>query len=167
MTNGRPFNIVAVTNMDEAEALIIHQIVGNVLQAEEDVEVPARQLNPNQLDPIAAMTDDQFIGLFRVDKLLAQEIIDIVTPYMVQGQTYSSLEIKTKVFVTLLFYAHGSYQKNYWKKYLCGISQSSVSRCINEVTMTLNQDNIVSEWIRFPQNINELQDLRARFVMKI
>lgn len=37
-----------------------------------------------------------------------------------------------------------------------GISQSSVSRAISEVTETLNIPNVFNQWVRFPDNIQEL-----------
>lgn len=64
--------------------------------------------------------------------------------------------------MALLFYAHGSYQKVIGKTIFAGISQSSVSRSIMEVTSALNNENIIREWIQFPQNIDELQALRTR-----
>ncbi|KAJ8933071.1 hypothetical protein NQ314_014225 [Rhamnusium bicolor] len=82
--------------MDDQEILLIHQIFEDLIQAEKDAQAPKRQIYNNRIDPFVAMPDEQFIGLFGVDKVLAQEIIDMVTPYIEQGQTYSSLEIKTK-----------------------------------------------------------------------
>lgn len=57
-------------------------------------------------DPFAVFTDDQFIGLFRVDKVLAQDIIDMLRPYIQEGQTYWSIEIKTKVNIIEIYIEH-------------------------------------------------------------
>lgn len=80
--------------MDIEEVLIANQVIENLLEA--DAFQPARQIY-NAIDPFTTMNDHQFMSLFRVSKNLAEEIIDLVSPYMTQGHTYSSLEIKTKV----------------------------------------------------------------------
>lgn len=82
--------------MDEDEVMVINQIIGDLLQAEADADEAGRQMY-NAIDPFVTMSDVQFMSLFRVNKNLAQEIIDLVTPNMRQGQTYCSLQIKTKV----------------------------------------------------------------------
>lgn len=87
--------------MNEEEALIINQIFGDLQDAEADA--PPRQLY-NASDPFVNMKDAQFVGLFRVSKVLANEIITWLTPHMNQGQNYCSLEIKTKVTYKLVVF---------------------------------------------------------------
>jgi len=41
-----------------------------------------------------------------------------------------------------------------------GLSQPSVSRCISEVVTALNLPEIFNAWVKFPKNINELNDIR-------
>lgn len=60
------------------------------------------------------------------------------------------------------FFTHGSYQKITGKNVFAGISQSSVSRCIAEVTAALTNPHIFNDWVKFPENIRELQSLRTR-----
>ncbi|KAF5276385.1 hypothetical protein FQR65_LT16352 [Abscondita terminalis] len=84
-------------SMDEEEVLLINQIFDDLQQAEEDGQAPARQ-RYQRTDPFVTLADAQFIQLFRVDKDLARQIIISLTPYMDQGQTYSSLDIETKVW---------------------------------------------------------------------
>ncbi|KAH1028502.1 hypothetical protein HUJ05_001857, partial [Dendroctonus ponderosae] len=40
------------------------------------------------------------------------------------------------------------------------ISQPCVSRCITEVTDSLNQPNIFNDWVKFPETIQEMESLR-------
>ncbi|XP_050056224.1 putative nuclease HARBI1 [Aphis gossypii] len=44
-----------------------------------------------------------------------------------------------------------------------GLSQPSVSRCISEVVTALNLPEIFNAWVKFPKNINELNDIRNGF----
>lgn len=79
--------------MDEQEALVINQIVGDLLKAVKDVLAPVRQIY-QAVDPFDTMTDQQFIGLFRMNKAVAREIIDMRNPFIQQEQTYcNSLKV--------------------------------------------------------------------------
>lgn len=62
----------------------------------------------------------------------------------------------------LHFFAHGSYQTSVGHNLYLAISQSSVSRCINEVVNALNEANIMNQWIKFPRTLNELKYLRQQ-----
>lgn len=41
-----------------------------------------------------------------------------------------------------------------------GISQPSVSRCIEEVTDAINRPEAFTQWVRFPNNMQELYAVR-------
>ncbi|XP_028982370.1 putative nuclease HARBI1 [Diachasma alloeum] len=43
------------------------------------------------------------------------------------------------------------------------ISQPSVSRCIHEVIDILNQPDVFNEWVHFPRNLGELEEVRWDF----
>lgn len=64
--------------------------------------------------------------------------------------------------MALEFFGNGSYQTNVGYNVFCGVSQSSVSRCITEVTNALNEPAIFNSWIRFPRTQQELEDIRRR-----
>ncbi|KAJ8926225.1 hypothetical protein NQ314_021413 [Rhamnusium bicolor] len=76
----------------------------------------------------------------------------------------SALSIETKILTALHFYGHGTYQEGVGKNIFSGVSQASVSRSINEVTNALNSEEVKRRLIKFPQNINELQELRTRYL---
>lgn len=89
--------------MDEEEVLIINQVLGDLLEAEEDAGRPVRHIQ-NGINPFNSMNDEQFRRFFRVGKDLAQELITVVRPFVVQGQSYSALDLQTKVKGELLCY---------------------------------------------------------------
>lgn len=62
-----------------------------------------------------------------------------------------------QVLTALSFYATGSYQKPLGMSYLHGLSQSSVSKAILEVTTALNHPNVLRKYIKFPGNRQERQ----------
>lgn len=64
--------------------------------------------------------------------------------------------------IALHFYGHGTYQEGVGRHIFTGVSQASVSRCIEEVTHALNLDEIQDRFVHFPQNIEELRDIRTR-----
>lgn len=66
------------------------------------------------------------------------------------------------MLAALRFYASGSYQEVTGSNIYVGMSQSSVSRSIEEITNALNSDEIVNRWIQFPHNLEGLKNLRRR-----
>lgn len=67
--------------------------------------------------------------------------------------------------VALRFFASGSYQMDIGKNLFVAVSQSTVSRCIEEVTFALNEPVIFNEWVHFPRNFEELNALRLKYVI--
>lgn len=65
---------------DEEEILIINQIMQDLLAVGENAIVSARHIHIH----IESMTEQQ-LRIFRVSKILTQEIITLVTPFIVQG----------------------------------------------------------------------------------
>ncbi|KAH1003391.1 hypothetical protein HUJ04_003328, partial [Dendroctonus ponderosae] len=55
-----------------------------------------------------------------------------------------------------------SYQEITGSNIFTAISQPCVSRCITEVTDSLNQPNIFNDWVKFPETIQEMESLRRR-----
>ncbi|KAK4874373.1 hypothetical protein RN001_013733 [Aquatica leii] len=70
------------------------------------------------------------------------------------------------VLAALRFYASGSYQEITGSNSFVAISQSSMSRCIKEVTNALNRPEILGMTVRYPLTIEELEALRTSFYMK-
>lgn len=57
------------------------------------------------------------------------------------------------------FYANGACQTGVGKTIFTVVSQSSVSRAIEEVTNAIN--NVMDDFVKFPRNINELRELKV------
>ncbi|KAF0692584.1 putative nuclease HARBI1, partial [Aphis craccivora] len=65
------------------------------------------------------------------------------------------------VLVSLNFFAAGSYQLPMGNGIYSSISQSSVSRALNEVVKpNLNVPDIFHTWVKYPSNFQELRQLR-------
>lgn len=61
-----------------------------------------------------------------------------------------------KVLAVLSFYATGSYQTTTGKNFDFCVGQSTMSTYIDEITNALNEDEVVSRFIRFPETIEEI-----------
>ncbi|KAF5308325.1 hypothetical protein FQR65_LT18234 [Abscondita terminalis] len=109
--------------MEDDEILIIDQIINDVAEAEEDAEQPIRR-RFEHIDPFEALSNTQFISLFRMNKDLARVIINMLQPYIVQTHGATAIDLQTKVLVALLFYAHGSYQKITGRNIFSSLSQA-------------------------------------------
>lgn len=152
------------------------------LEDAEDNAVVRQNLNMDIGDPLNTMTNDQFRKTFRLSKELFEYLEDILRPYLRQGPHRTDISKRKKVIIImakylkylcfrvckfqiligLRFFASGSYQMDIGYNCYWGLSQSSVSRCIKEVVTALNQPNIFNEWVKFPRNIDELNDVRLR-----
>lgn len=78
----------------------------------------------------------------------------------------SALDITTQVVTALRFMASGSYQLDIGHNINSAISQSSVSRCIANVTKALNQPEILNQWIKCPSTLEEVKCVRDGFWQK-
>jgi len=62
----------------------------------------------------------------------------------------------------LRFFAAGSYQMDVGENRHASVSQSSVSRIIEEVTNALCNPAIFDRFVYFPKDFNELNSVRLR-----
>lgn len=72
-----------------------------------------------------------------------------------------------QILCALSFLANGNYQKIVGKNVDTYLSQSSASRSIRDVINALNNKNMISKYIRFPQNHNDRKMLKSRQVLKV
>lgn len=70
--------------------------------------------------------------------------------------------IMLKVLNALRVFASGSYKNCVGENMNMTISQPSVSRCIHNVTKILNLPEVFNNWVHFPRNLQELQQLRIK-----
>ncbi|KAI4455473.1 hypothetical protein MML48_9g00002311 [Holotrichia oblita] len=144
--------------MEEEDILIIQQILEDLNEAEEEQERPVRRFY-NREDAFE-ISDIQFIKLFRLNKPTTREVINIASEYINEPSRKSATSVTLKVLIALHFYGHGTYQTGVGKTIFTAVSQSTVSRAITEVTNALNE--VMAGFIHFPQNFNELRELRHR-----
>ncbi|XP_029346116.1 putative nuclease HARBI1 isoform X1 [Acyrthosiphon pisum] len=112
------------------------------------------------------LSDRQFIGTYRLNKILVRELLDILTPFMVSSVTNAGLSIQRKLLTALRFFASGSYQQDIGENRGSAVSQPSVSRCITEVVNAFNRPEILNKYIHFPSSLGELNDVRLGFYEK-
>ncbi|KAJ3640453.1 hypothetical protein Zmor_003747 [Zophobas morio] len=86
----------------------------------------------------------------------------MISEHMRQPRRPTGIPSHIKILATLHFYATGSYQLSAGQGYHFAISQSSMSRCINEVTNIVNQ-YLLHEWIVFPATENERNNFKREF----
>lgn len=81
--------------MDDIEEIALIQGIHNIEEAQLDAELPPLNYNRRQ-DPFL-LPDRQFRRIFRLTKELVENIIILVTPYMVQPRRNSALSPQLKV----------------------------------------------------------------------
>ena len=61
------------------------------------------------------------------------------------------------MLAVLSFFATGSYQTPTGRQFDIAIGQSTMSEYIEEIVSALNEDDILSHFIRFPSNVVEVE----------
>eukprot|EP00102_Acyrthosiphon_pisum_P019365 XP_016656575.1 PREDICTED: putative nuclease HARBI1 [Acyrthosiphon pisum] len=122
-----------------------------------------RKLNHKERFDAFLLPDDVFIKNYRLNKNLVRYVINILTPFLIEPTRKSALDIQTKVFIALNFFATGSYQRPVGNSHLTFVSQPSVSKAIDEVVKAMNQPEIFNYWVKFPSTYDELRQTREKF----
>ncbi|XP_063920898.1 putative nuclease HARBI1 [Zophobas morio] len=153
--------------LDPLDLALFNQVMDDLDDAEEQVERPLRELQiRHQVDPFEQLDENKFRKYFRVNKALARNIIETIRPFMQEASRSSAISIQHKVLTALRFFGFGSYQEITGTNKYVSLSQPSTSRAIKEVANALCQPQILNNWIHFPANREELQQLRLRFFQK-
>lgn len=111
------------------------------------------------------LSDERFIELYRVNKVLARHIIERLRPYIHNSQLNRGVKVEEKVLIALRFFATGSYQRCVGEHYNLNVSQTSVHRYIHEVTESIINE-FGEEYVKFPQTLEERRALKQKFMDK-
>ena len=107
--------------------------------------------------PLDYMSDHELISRYRLPRQCIIELIDTLTTDLKHPSLRSNaLPVSTQVLVSLQFYATGSMQRVTGD--IHGVSQPSVSRCVNAVSNALTHK--ASNYIKFPS-----QELHQRKII--
>lgn len=106
------------------------------------------------------LSDRKFVKLFRLNKGMADELINTIDPFMVTKNR--GLCADEKILGALRFFAAGSYQQDAGENINISLSQPSMSRSINEVINAVHSSNFFADNVKFHQNLNELNATRKK-----
>lgn len=113
-------------------------------------------------DPLS-VPENIFRGIFRLSRELAHQLIIIVSPHLREiTRPQIAIPEQLKILTCLHFLSQGDYQKSVAQDFLFPMSQSSVSRCITDVTSVIN--NQMNELIKFPTSEQELNNEKMLFI---
>ncbi|KAJ3641982.1 hypothetical protein Zmor_028450 [Zophobas morio] len=146
-----------MANLNE---FLIQNVIENVERGENQQRVRIEAVDPFDL------SDFRFIKLFRLRKEDVEDIEELIEPLLNQRQRLTGLTTRTKLLAALRFFAGGSYQLDVGGNYTVGLSQPSVSRAIHEIIDAFNTPFMLNRFIKFPQTIEELTNIRQRFFYK-
>ncbi|KAJ8914838.1 hypothetical protein NQ315_014851 [Exocentrus adspersus] len=119
----------------------------------------------NQARPLE-MSDNEFRANYRLSKEVFRDLCGELGPLLSTARRQTKISIECRVLTALSFYASGSYQKYIGMSFLHGVSQATVSKIVNEVTLALNDERILRQYIRFPQTRQERQAVIQGFSNK-
>lgn len=112
------------------------------------------------------LSETQFIAHYRVSKKIFKDLCSELTPLLPKKFRRTKVSIESKVLAALSFYATGSYQKPVGMTFLQEISQPSISKAVRDVTLALNDINILRKYIHFPRTQQERKLIVDRFFNK-
>ncbi|XP_005994811.1 putative nuclease HARBI1 [Latimeria chalumnae] len=109
------------------------------------------------------MADDQVVRLYRLNTEAIRDLCEVLKTDL-ESATFRShaLPVHVKVTAALNFYALGTFQTPAGDA--AGISQSSMSRCVSQVTAALVRR--ANGYIRFPTSRQQQQRVKQEFYLK-
>lgn len=115
------------------------------------------------------LSDSRFVELFRLNKELVRQLMDLITPHFPQQPLNrgrgSKVTLEIAVLATLRFYATGAYQRSLGQDFNFGISQASASKWIHKITEIIDH-HIANMFINFPNRRDERQLNKATFMQR-
>lgn len=111
------------------------------------------------------LPDRRFIELFRLNKDLAQQLINLIRPHLPARVRQRGITPENMVLATLRFYATGSYQRSVGQDFNLGLSQPSICQCIHKVTQIIDE-HLGNQFIKFPSTREDRQQNKADFMEK-
>lgn len=120
-------------------------------------------------DPFLVLTDEQFRQHFRLSKTSVRWICDELADHprlrRLRGGP-QSLTVAEQVLCALRFYATGSFQGNIGSESYIGRHQTTVSRCIKDVSIALVDTAVRKRWVAFPRTASERAYIKDRFLRR-
>ncbi|KAJ8910072.1 hypothetical protein NQ315_004965 [Exocentrus adspersus] len=107
-----------------------------------------------------------FQGIYRLSKDLVSALIEDLRPFLHERERTTGIPLQHKVLCALNFFGQGSFQKAVGCDFILGLSQTSVSRCLDEVVAALNRPEILAANVRFPDSEAERRTI-IRIVVEV
>ncbi|KAE8738516.1 hypothetical protein FOCC_FOCC016007 [Frankliniella occidentalis] len=114
--------------------------------------------NNNPLD----MSITEFVKLYRIPQHDAVDLCNILRHYVPQRSSPHQTPLFRKLLIALSFYACGSYQRMLGRSIDAAVCQTTVSRCVREITTALNHPEVLSNFIKFPVTQQERLEVIQR-----
>lgn len=103
-----------------------------------------------------------FIERYRLTPHLTIQLISEISPF-IQDDVDNAVPLHFRVLAALSFYASGCYQRRVGMDAFCMMSQTSLSKSINEISRAIT-NNLSQTYIRFPQTQEEVNLIKQRFM---
>lgn len=141
--------------------IILHILINNRRRdgQRNKLRILRRSLRDVQ-NPFEMTTDEHFVELYRFPKHLCMELIDELKPFLNTTARSNAISCHVKILCALRFFATGSFQRSVGQDTLSSLSQTSVSRCVSEISMALNR--IAHRYVQFPKK-EEFTSIKSKF----
>lgn len=123
-------------------------------------KLPKPRVFRDRTQPLDSFDDEQLVTRYRLNRECIINLCDLLCDDLERcTQRSGALSVTTQLLVALRYFATGSFQRVDGD--LHGVSQSSVSRCVNAVAKALNRH--ASQFIKFPTDEASQRRMKAEF----
>ncbi|GBM91047.1 Putative nuclease HARBI1 [Araneus ventricosus] len=147
--------------MEAARTLIVLEILDELMER----DLRRQRVYRDKCNPFD-QSEEEFINYFRMSKSTAWYVIESLRNDLSNRSiSRHALSPEEKVLCALLFYGSGTYQRFAGNDRYLGLSQSSVSRCVNDVSSAINS-KMLPLWIQFFSSKEHQSKTKMEFNLK-
>lgn len=113
-------------------------------------------------DPFS-FSDNHFKSLYRLNKNMVHYLIEQLLPHMNNSLHPNAIDPRLRIFAALFFFANGSYQRVIGHSHALSMGQTTVSKCIGEISDLIVQ-HLSNTWIQFPVTREAKLAIKTKFM---
>ncbi|RVE47498.1 hypothetical protein evm_007909 [Chilo suppressalis] len=122
-----------------------------------------RQLREDFKPMLCRLSEWMFVDNFRMGKDKFLKLCEDLMPLLHPTQRSTAIRPELKILATLQYYGSGSYQSSLVNNFNLGLSQTSLSVCLSEVTNAINQPQILKKYVTFPRSSSKRIEVAKSF----
>lgn len=116
---------------------IVNEVLRRRINQQRNYELRKKRVKVRQNFDLSVLSEERFIELFRLNKTLFRQFVNILRPYLRQRKYITGVTVDQKILTALRFYATGCYQRSIGEDFNLGVSQTCVHRFVKLILLEL------------------------------